>query len=567
MSRFVPEHFDPSDFGAIGPLLEQLERRPLDKPATARLWLADLSELCSAIDEYGSRRHIDHTCHTEDPAIEKAYMHFIQQIDPQLKPALFRLQKKLLDSPAAAELKQDAELILRRDWLAEVEIFRQDNVPIQTRLTELSTQYNKLCGAMMIEYRGQELTFQQMAKFQEDPDRATRQEAWRLVVDRRLSDRDRIDSIFDEQIELRHKMALNAGLEDYRRYIWKSRKRFDYTPQHCFDFADAVAEFCVPLVEKFEKRRKAELGVETLRPWDLAVDERNRPALKPFEASDIGGFVDKTREVFSRIDPALGEQFESLRTDGNLDLDSRKGKAPGGYQCSLQQSRKPFIFMNAAGLQRDVEILLHEGGHAFHFIAAAEIPLMFLRDAPIEFCEVASMSMELLGYDHYDVFYSEAEAGRARLAVLEGVVRSLCWIANIDAFQHWIYTHPGHTRDERTQAWLELHKRFSSGVTDWSGLDEARQAMWHRQLHLFNHPFYYIEYGIAQLGALGVRRNYKQDPDQALDLLRGAFALGGTRPLPELFIAAGVPFDFSRKAVEPLIQMVEKELDEAIKSA
>jgi oligoendopeptidase F len=285
----------------------------------------------------------------------------------------------------------------------------------------------------------------------------------------------------------------------------------------------------------------------------------NRAPLRPFVETDIDGFVGKTHEIFRRLSPHLADDFDVLRKRGSLDLGSRKGKQPGGYQSTLHELREPFIFMNAAGLQRDIEVLLHEGGHAFHSLAARDEPLVFLRHAPMEFCEVASMAMELFGAEHLDVFYDEAGHARARRVHLEGIIRFLPWMATIDSFQHWLYTNPGHSRQQRTQEWLRIVQRFGS-KTDWSGLDEAREASWQRQLHLFHVPFYYVEYGIAQLGALQLWMKAKEDPQRALSNYRAGLKLGGTRPLPELFAAAGIKFDFSEKTLRPLMAAIGEEL-------
>ena len=318
----------------------------------------------------------------------------------------------------------------------------------------------------------------------------------------------------------------------------------------------------MPLTRAMDRERRADLKLDALRPWDLSVDPKNRPPLRPFTEEKTTLFIDRTKAIFERLSPELAGDFESLRRRNNLDLASRKGKQPGGYQMSLEEAREPFIFMNAAGLQRDVETLLHEGGHAFHALAARNEDLVFLRSAPMEFCEVASMSMEALGSEHMDVFYSDpADAARAKRTYLEGVVRILPWIATIDLFQHWIYLHPGHTRQQRTDAWLGLLDRFGGDV-DWTGLEHFRAAMWHRQLHLFHAPFYYIEYGIAQLGALQVWMKAKEDPRRALANYRAALALGGTRPLPDLFAAAGIRFEFSERTLGPLMQAVSDELAE-----
>jgi oligoendopeptidase F len=465
----------------------------------------------------------------------------------------------LLASPAAGQLTGPRYRQLLRKWEADVEIFRDENVPVETQVTKLNNEYDKISGAMWVVFRGQEYTLQQLARFIEEPDRNTRQEAWEAGTRRRLIDRSAIDAIFEQLLVARETIAKNAGLSDYRAYAWKAYKRFDYSPQDCLNFADAIADTCVPLVAELDRQRQADLGIERLAPWDLQVDPKNRPPLHPFDEADVVGFVDGVKSIFARLSPRLADEFESLRARKNLDLQSRKGKQPGGYQCSLEEAREPFIFMNAAGVQRDVEVLLHEGGHAFHCLAARDEPLVFLRSAPMEFCEVASMTMELLGSDHFDVFYTEPQAARAKRALLEGIIRFLPWMATIDSFQHWIYTHPGHTADARTAQWLAILDRFASKL-DWTSHEQARAALWQRQLHLFHVPFYYIEYGIAQLGALQLWLKAKHDPHSALAGYQAALALGGTRTLPELFNAAGISFDFSRKTLGPLMKAVQDEL-------
>lgn len=559
--EFVPQNFDVAQWEQIEPLTRSLLDRPVNSTAELEKWLLDLSELNSVIDEYGSRRYIEKSCHTEDKEIEKAFMHFVENIEPKFKPLIFALQKKFLESPHLKGLTGKRYEILIRQWRADVELFRDENVPLETEQTKLVTDYDKICGAMMVTFRGKEYTLQQLARFTEEPDRATREEAWRLSTSRRMQDREKIEDIFDKLLPLRQKIASNADMSDYRAFMWKGLKRFDYTPEDCLRFADAIAESVVPLVDELDRQRAADLKLEKLRPWDLAVDPKNRPPLRPFSDSDIDGFVSKTHEIFKRLSPQLADDFDRLRVNNNLDLGSRKGKQPGGYQSTLNEVREPFIFMNAAGLQRDVETLLHEGGHAFHAVAAREEPLVFLRHAPMEFCEVASMAMELFGADHLNVFYNDADHARAKRVHLEGIIRFFPWMATIDSFQHWIYTHPGHTRKQRTDEWIRLLNRFGS-KTDWSGLEDAREALWQRQLHLFHVPFYYIEYGIAQLGALQLWTKAKEDTQRALNNYRAGLKLGGTRPLPELFSAAGIRFDFSEKTLKPLMNAIGEELAE-----
>jgi oligoendopeptidase F len=562
LRHFVPMTLDVADWKQIEPIVQSLLDRPVGSSAEAARWLADASELCSVIDEFGTRRYIDKSCHTDDPTMQAAFMHFVEQIEPKFKPLFFAMQKKYMDLKHRPQPTTPADekkfAMLEKKWAADVDLFREANVPVETEINRQVNEYDKICGSMMIDFQGKQFTPQQMARFFEEPDRALREQAWLATAKRRLQDRAAIDAVFEKLLALRQQLAVNAGLKDFRAYTWKSLKRFDYSPEDCLRFGDSIAELCVPAVDELDRQRKDDLKLDRLRPWDLSVDPRNRPPLRPFKEDQIDLFVDKTRQVFDHLSPELGAEFDSLRLNHNLDLGSRKGKQPGGYQSTLEEVRQPFIFMNAAGLQRDVETLLHEGGHAFHALAADE-PLLFVRSAPIEFCEVASMSMELLGSEHLGVFYNDADAARAKRTLLEGILRTLPWIATIDLFQHWLYTHPGHSADQRTAHWLTLLDRFGSKA-DWSGHEAARQALWHRQLHLFGHPFYYVEYAIAQLGALQLWLKSMEDPRRALSNYRTALKLGGTRPLPELFSAAGIRFDFSKQTLRPLVDRVREEL-------
>jgi oligoendopeptidase F len=396
-----------------------------------------------------------------------------------------------------------------------------------------------------------------MARYLEEPDRALRQQAWELVADRRLQEAEKFEHMFDQLAGLREKIAANAAFANYREHAFRAMCRFDYTAEDCLRFHDAIEREVMPALRELQGERRRQLNLDKLRPWDLAVDPLNRPPLRPFERVDQ--MVAASHEIFRRLEPELARGFQSMNELRLLDLANRKGKAPGGYQSTLAEARLPFIFMNAVGVQRDVETILHEAGHAFHSLAARGEDLYAYRHAPIEFCEVASMSMELLGNEFLEAFYPAPEARRARRDHLEGIIEVFPWIATVDAFQHWIYTHPGHSRAERTAAWLALMDRFG-GEVDWSGCEPARASLWHRQLHIFLHPFYYVEYGIAQLGALQVWANAKRDQAGALAAYRRALTLGGSRPLPELFSAAGCRFDFSAETVKPLVALVRQEL-------
>src|SRR5688572_8441578 len=549
--KFVPTNVDLGDWAQVEPLFNKLEERVRSITTTADLerWLLDWSEVSAALDEEASKRYIAMTCHTDNAEAEKAYLHFVEQIEPALKPRQFKLEQLYLAQPARQQLSKHRYEVFDKHTQVHVELFREENVPLETEEAKLSQQYQKLSGSLTVNFRGEEKTLVQMGRYLEEPDRALREEAWTLVAKRRLQEVEKFEEIFDQLVRLREQIARNAGFSNYRDYAFRARARFDYTPKDCSNFHYAIEREVMPLLRKLQSEREALLKVPALRPWDLAVDPQNLPPLRPFD----------------QLDPDLSRGFRLMGDLKLLDLANRKGKAPGGYQSTLSESRLPFIFMNAVGVQRDVETILHEAGHAFHALATRDEDLYAYRHAPIEFCEVASMSMELLGNEFIESFYNEADSRRARRDHLEGIIEIFPWIATVDAFQHWIYTNPGHTREARAAAWLELMERFGGNV-DWSGFSDVRANLWHRQLHIFLHPFYYIEYGIAQLGALQVWANSKNDRAGALRDYRKALKLGGSRPLPELFQSAGCKFDFSAATVKPLIQLIRSELDKLEKA-
>jgi oligoendopeptidase F len=558
---FVPVGADLADVAAVTGLYETLLARPCRTPAELERWLHDRDELDAALGEVGSILYIRMTCQTDDEARAAAYRRFIETIEPAVKPLADQLNRKYLDDRAAVALDERRYKVYDRELRANVDLFREANVPLQTEESLLSQQYQTICGAMMVTFQGQERTLPQMAKFLLEPDRAVRESAWRAVAARRLADKDRLEEIFDQMLGLRSRIAANADCRDYIDYRFRAMQRFDYTPTECCAYHQAVEQYVVPLWSKILERRREVMKLDTLRPWDTAVDPEGRQPLAPFETAEQ--LTAGARTVFSRTDAELGRQFAEMERLGILDLASRKGKAPGGYQSTLSEARKPFIFMNAVGLDRDVRTLLHEGGHAFHSFAAADAPLLSYRSAPMEFCEVASMAMELLADGELGVFYPQkANLARSRRELFEGIVNLLPWIATVDALQHWLYSHPGHGAAERRSAWLETFQRFNGGAVDWSGLDAERSYLWHRQLHIFEYPFYYIEYGIAQLGALQLWTLSRRDQAAALAGYKRALALGGSRPLPELFAAAGIRFDFSRETIAPLTEAVAEALAE-----
>lgn len=555
--QFVPLDIDLGDWPAVEKQFERLAGRPLDSTEAVERFLLDLSELDAAVNEEEQLRYVAMTCQTDDAERERRYLHFVEHVAPNLKRWHDRLDRKLLESPAISGLSKRFEVLLRQ-IRNRVEIFREENVALQTDDEKLRTQYQKLCGAMTVQFDGREQTLQEMARYLEETDRARRQAAWEVVAQRRHADRDAIDALYDQMVALRDRIARNAGCTDYRAYMFRALERFDYTPAHCQAFHAAVEQVLVPLKRRMQEHRRREMGLDRLRPWDLAVDALGRPPLKPFESESQ--LLDRCQTVFERVDPELAAQFERMRREKLLDLSSRKGKAPGGYMTTFERRRLPFIFMNSVGRHDDVHTMLHEAGHAFHAFAARQEPLVAYRSAPMEFNEVASMAMELLCEDHLGEFYDVADHRRAVREDLEDVVTILCWIATVDAFQHWVYLHPQHTREQRAAAWRDTLNRFG-GIEDWSGYEHYRDTMWHRQLHPFTVPFYYIEYGIAQLGALQVWLNSRRDYADAVRRYRSGLALGGSRPLPELFAATGARFDFSRATIEPIVAAIQAELE------
>ncbi len=555
---FLPPNCDLRDPQEVQRQYERLLNEAIQSSEDLERWVHERSELESAMDQQEALLYIQMTCQTDDAQKASAYQKFVENVEPVVHRMEHKLNGRYVQLSGQFPLDQQRYGVMDREIKSDISLFRDENVGLATKVSLKRQEYQKICGAMTVYFEGKEQTLPQMAKYSLVPDRNVREEAWRATAGRRLRDADKLESLFDRMLLLRNRIALNAGCRDYEDYQFRAKHRYDYTPEDCRKYHAAVEHCVVPLWKERLKRRRRLLGADSLRPWDLNVDPQGRPPLKPFEKVEelVGG----VRDIFERTDPRLGSQFQQMIDQGLLDLASRKGKAPGGYQFTLAEARRPFIFMNAVGIDADVRTLLHEGGHAFHAFACAGDPLYDYRHGPMEFNEVASMGMELMAGEHLRVFYNEEDFRRSQLNHLEDAVFVLAWVALIDAFQEWIYANPGHKDKQRRDKWVELHQRFGTGEVDWSGLKDERSCLWHRQLHIFESPFYYIEYGIAQLGALQLWLNAKEDKPRAMDRYLRALSLGGSRPLPEIFQAAGLSFDFSRTAIAPLVQALEEEL-------
>ena len=557
--RFLPNKIKITSWDILAPYFNQLLERPINSINDLENWLKDRSELEAFVSEDLAWRYVKMTCNTEDKELENAYLFFVTEIEPQISPINDKLNRKLVECPFINELEEEKYFIYLRGIKKEIEIFREENVPLISEIAIESQKYGSIIGGLTVEIEGKELTLQQAANFLKNPDRAKREAAFIKINDKRLAHVQELDELFNKLIALRNQVALNASFENYRDYMFAALGRFDYAPEDCFAFHAAIQQEVVPLIKQFNEKRTKELGYQ-LRPWDLEVDTQNREALEPFTSgSDL---LDKTVKCFRKVDDYFAWCIETMDNMQRLDLESRKGKAPGGYNYPMAETSVPFIFMNAASSTRDVETMVHEGGHAVHSFLSKDLELAAFKNCPSEVAELASMSMELISYDGQDEFYrTPEELKRAKEEHLEGIIKVLPWIATIDKFQHWIYTHPKHTADERKLYWIELSKEFGTGMVDWSGYEQVQSYTWQKQLHLFEVPFYYIEYGMAQLGALGVWRNFLTDKSKAVKQYKEALSLGYTKPIGEIYKTAGVEFNFSDTYIKSLMEFVKAELN------
>lgn len=558
--KFLPESFQLTSWESLKSYFDDLLERTIANEGDLRQWFRDRSELESVIAEDMAWRYIRMTCYTDNKEYAERYQDFVQNIQPQIAPVSDQLNKKAAASEFLNSLSQkEGYNIMIRTLRKEIEIFREKNVPLFTEIQTETQKFAQISGAMTVEMDGKELTLQQASVIMMSTDRARREEVYHKITERRLKDKDALDDLFTKLVGLRHNVAVNADFGNFRDYMFTALGRFDYTPQDCFDFHTAISNEVVPLLNDLANERKQSLKVDTLRPWDKAVDPEGKDALKPFDSSQA--LVEKTIEVFHRLDPFLGQCLSIMKAMGHLDLESRKGKAPGGYNYPLAEIGVPFIFMNATSTLRDMVTIMHEGGHAIHNFLTRDLALNDFKSTPSEVAELASMSMELISMDHWDIFFTnEDDLRRAKREHLEDLIETLPWVATIDKFQHWIYENPHHSTEQRRQEWNTILDAFSDSVTDWSGLSAAKDYLWQKQLHLYEVPFYYIEYGMAQLGAIAVWRNFRNHPQKGLQGYQNALKLGYMKSIPEIYAAAGIRFDFSPAYIRELIQFVKDEL-------
>jgi oligoendopeptidase F len=557
---FLPNDFVLSTWEDIAPYFNTLLSANFSSKEEFITWLKNRSEVDAFLEENLAWRYIRMTIDTRIKEFSDSYQFFVTEIQPKLAPLEDQLNKKMLESQFLNDLKkEEAYSIYIRSVETAVALFREENISLEAEVNEKSQLFGSISGAQSIEYNGETITMQKASSLLKEPEESLRKEIFEKISSRRKEDIDKLDSLYTELIQLRNKIAVNAGFENFRDYKFQSLGRFDYTKEDCFNFHESIEKFIVPISKQIQQKKLELLGKDKFKPWDTAVDPEGKAPLKPFKTGN--DLLQGTLRIFKRMDEYFSKCLVSLEEMKHLDLESKPGKAPGGYNYPLYEIGAPFIFMNAVGTHRDLITMIHEGGHAIHSFISRDLELTAFKNLPSEVAELASMSMELLTMEHWDEFYEDKnDQNRAMKEHLEDVLGVLPWIAQIDAFQHWVYENPSHSVEERKNEWKSLSTRFGTGLTDWSGYEETRDTSWQRQMHLFEVPFYYIEYGIAQLGALGIWKNSQSDYNKAISDYKNALALGYSKSIVEIYNTAGITFDFSSKNVSSLAQFVSNEL-------
>ena len=555
---YIPEILN-IDWISLEPIFNELLSRNISSVAELEKWLVDRSEIEAALEEDFAWRYIRMTCDTTDETLLKDFQFFATEIEPKIAPINNQLNKKFVDSPYSEKLDKERYFVYTRGIKKALELFQEENIALMTQIQVEQQKYQGITGSMSVKLGEKEYTLEQAAVFLKDTDRKVRQNAWEAITARRLQDKDKLDELFNSLLKLRHQVALNAGFENFRDYMFQSLGRFDYTPTDCYKFHEAIEKEIVPILRNQAESRRKALGLLELKPWDMEVDVSGKPALKPFKNGEE--LIEKSIKCFHGLSPYIGQRLEIMKANDLFDVDSRKGKAPGGYNYPLAESGAPFIFMNSAGTFRDLTTMVHEGGHAIHTFITSDLELNDFKHTPSEVAELASMSMELISMDHWDVYFENPEElKRAKKDQLKDVLKTLPWVAVVDQFQHWIYTNPEHTSEQRAQAWKNIFEPFGNNFADWSEHSFSLENLWQKQLHIFEVPFYYIEYGIAQLGAIAVWKNYKNDPETGLSKYLDALKLGYTKTIKEIYETAGIEFNFSATYVKELADFIKSEL-------
>lgn len=558
ISKNLLDNIDIQNFETIKPHLEELVNRSLESKRDLEVWLKNVDEIQSVLAEKQGWIFINSQKDTSNADYKALYESFFGQVLPQIAPYFDKINNKLVQSDFVKELDQDKYFIYLRKIKSQVALYKDENVDLYAKTKLIISKYSAITGKMSIKIEGEEVTMQKASSYLEYVDRDIRKEAYQKIFARRIKDKQALNDIFDELVKLRHQIALNAGFENFRDYTFEALGRFDYTPDDCFQFHESIKEVVIPIIDEIYNKRKLDLGFDDLKPYDLAVDTTNKPPLQPFV--DNAELISKSVSALNKVDDSFGGFITEMNERGFLDLESRKNKAPGGFLYPLPVSNIPFIFMNATGTLRDVTTMVHEGGHAIHSFLSANLPLNVFKDVPAEVAEYASMAMELLSMEHWDEYFiNEDDLRRAKSNHLEKIISYYPWMAIVDNFQHWLYLNPTHSQQQREEKWVQLSKEYTSSIVNHTGYEDIQAVKWQTQLHIYHVPFYYIEYAIAQLGAIATWKQYKTDPKRALKNYKNALSLGYTKPIHEIYKAAEVEFDFSKNYVSELVSFVYDE--------
>ena len=556
---FLPDSYKVSNWQTLEPYYKLLLDKEISSVNELELWMRNRSELESIVNEDMAWRYINMNCDTTNTNLSEAFEFFVTEIEPNIAPYSDKLNKKLINNTFINDLPKGKFDIYLRGIKRSIELFRDENIPIAVEINKLQQEYGKVCAAMTVEIEGEVMPLQKAAKHLESVNREHRKLVYEKIAERRLKDKNLLDEQLNSLIKLRQQVAKNAGYNNFRDFMHDELGRFDYNIQDCFNFHEAIKEVAMPVINLLSNERKYELNVEDLRPYDLAVDPSNLPPLQPFETADE--LTNKTIDTFNKIDPYFGSCIATMKDLNFLNLDARIGKAPGGFMYPLMESGVPFIYMNSVGSQKDLVTMVHEGGHAIHSFLCVPLELASFKNPPSEVAELASMSMELISMEHWDAFFKNKEDyKRAKIDQLEKVLETLPWVATVDKFQHWIYENLNHTDDERKNAWIKIATDYNPENINYLGYEENLAYQWQKQLHIYEVPFYYIEYGMAQLGAIAVWRNYKSNAQKTIEQYKAALSLGYTVGIKEIYATAGIKFDFSKEYVKELIEFVYSEL-------
>jgi oligoendopeptidase F len=556
--HFIDEDLEVKSWSQIENYFQSLLDANIQSVSDLEQWMLNRSELESVLEEEQAWRYIKMNIDTRDEELSKAFHFWVTEISPKVAPYSHKLNVKVSESPFLKELDQEKYRIYLRGLHKTIEIFREENIPLFTEMETKQQEYGAIAAKMTVEVDGEKMTMQKAAQFLKDTDRNKRQKVYEKMSQRRAEDVEKLDVLFDDLIALRQQIAKNSGFDNYRDYMFAAMGRFDYTPEDCADFHTAIEKEIVPIIESFDAGRKNKMKLEAYKPWDTSVDAEGNAPLKPFEGGE--DLIDKSIRCFERLSPYYGQCLSTMKAMKHIDLVSKEGKAPGGFNYPLYEIGVPFIYMNAVGSQRDLVTMVHEGGHAIHSFLSRDLDLCDFKSTPSEVAELASMSMELISMDTWDEFYSnEEELARAKTEQMQKVLEGLPWIAAIDKFQHWIYTTP-HTAEERRAEWKNIMQKLGSSIVDWDGQEDALLNLWQKQLHLYEVPFYYIEYGMAQLGAIAMWRSYKHLGKEALSNYDEALKLGYTKSIGEIYQTAGIEFNFSQAYVNELADFIKAQL-------